>query len=237
MGNVITVEANKVPSRLFGTGIETFDMNEFCGKDIIALSSATANKSLTERTDAFYRVLGQCILDKDVVDHLTVNDVWYLVLLQWQRTNRSLIVKAPCNAPVYSVTGETNRLVYTAADIEENDVVVSVDPCGGHASTHLTFDDIVIAYCDQEVFDSRPDHVHLPYANQLDGEPYLEDKGAYMSLWIDDIEERTLPEIAEACEWIQAMQHGVITLHLVRCSTCGRTQTAQWALSVESFTL
>lgn len=237
MANVITVEANEVPSRLLGTGIETFDMDEFCGKDIIALGAATMDKSLTARTEIFYGVISQCIQDKEVVDHLTVNDVWYLVLLQWKQTNRSLIVRTQCTAPVYSVAGETNRLVYTAADVGADDEVVSVDPCGGTASTQLTFDDIVIAYCDPEVYASRPEHVHLPYANQLDGEPYLEDKSTYLSLWIDDVAERSLPEISKACEWVQAMQHGVITLHQVRCSTCGRIHSAQWALSVESFTL
>lgn len=240
MVNVIEVTADEMPSRLLGTAIEKFEMAEFRGKDIVALSAATSDTTLTARTEIFYSVISNCIEDQEVVDHLTVNDVWYLALLQWKRTQRNMMIKAPCKAPVYSLAGPNPRVVYSAADIdaESGDEVASVDPCNGEASSFITFDDVKVVRCDQEVFVKKPNEfVHLPYANQLDGEPYLEDKTAYLRMWIDDLDDRALPEVAEACGWIQAMQHGVIAIHLVRCPVCGRKHSANWALSVESFTL
>ena len=235
----IEVSAEEMPSKLFGTDVSSFEMAEFRGADIIALGAATTDKTLTERTIIFYNVLAACIQDPVVVDHLTANDVWYLALLQWKRTNRALIIRSQCTFPVYSVVNDTEqKTLYTAADVEDGDTVVSVDPCNGWASTHLNFDDIIIARCDKEVFDTKPyDFVHLPYANQLEGSSSLETKAEYLGLWIDDLENRSLPEVSKCCTWIQAMQHGVIAQHLVRCSTCGRTHNTAWALSVESFTL
>ena len=164
MVNVIEVTADEMPSRLLGTAIEKFEMAEFRGKDIVALSKATSDTTLTTRTEIFYSVISNCIEDQDVVDNLTVNDVWYLALLQWKRTQRNMMIKAPCKAPVYSLAGPNQRVVYSASDIdaESGDEVASVDPCNGEASSFITFDDVKVVRCDKEVFVKKPNEfVHL----------------------------------------------------------------------------
>ena len=216
-----------------GLGIDPdveFNMRPLIGADLKLLDQPMP--TITQRTLVFGNMLLRTC--PELAPHLTVYDVWYLVVKQWELVGSPIILDSSCPRPLYSVEvdGEVKQ-VYDATGHQ----VVGVQPCGGRSLGRiLDTRELEIVRPRASVQDKPFDFLDLPRFSRLSTGSMETNSGA-LELWFTgtEFDDLSAPDVRKCCDWIAMMGHGVYNVHEVVCGTCGHVHPTAWEFGKEIF--
>jgi hypothetical protein len=241
------VTANELGSKLVAANppIESFEMRKFRGLELRNVWESKP-KNATDELIAFGAAIRACVDPascdvENLMSSLTIYDVWQLVVRQWQESGVPLQLSGVCNHPVYHIIDPDGiqSSVFSATDVPETATVVSVDSCGGHATSYLKAEDIQVVHVHNSCMEDAPlPNLSFPLLRQLHEDDYDTTDRVHllrMVLANHEIDELEAADIMKTGKWLSHNTHGVRNSALLLCPMCGRQSTTTWQMNIGVF--